>query len=212
MKPIAILPLAALMLLPAAMPLVQESRLRAETAKITAVLDELDLQREGNMNVPVEDGRLLRLLAEAMGAKKVVEIGTSNGYSGLWLCLALRATGGHLTTFDIDPKRIKMARKNFEKAGVGQLVTIVPGDAHETVRQLEGPLDLVFIDADKPGYLDYLQKLRPLVRPGGLIVSHNMHRPAPDPEYIEAITNDPGLETMFFHMDAAGIAVTLKKT
>ncbi len=180
-------------------------------SRILAVLAELDQDRRGNMNVPEEDGRLLRLLAEATGARSVVEIGTSNGYSGLWLSLALRATGGTLTTFDIDPERARRAQENFARAGVEDLVTIVLGDAHEEVLKLQEPIDLLFLDADKPGYIDYLQKLKPLVRPGGLVLAHNMKRPEPDPRYLEAITTDPDLETLFLHMEDAGMAVTLKK-
>jgi predicted O-methyltransferase YrrM len=91
------------------------------------------------------------------------------------------------------------------------MITIVEGDAHKTVTQLKEPIDLLFIDADKSGYLDYLQKLLPVMRPGGLILSHNMRRPAPDPRFVKAITTDPKLETLFFHMNEAGMAMTLKK-
>jgi predicted O-methyltransferase YrrM len=157
------------------------------------------------------DGRLLRLLAEAIGAENVVEIGTLNGHSGLWLCNALRKTGGKLTTFEIDPRRASNAREVFKRAGVDEIVTVVEGDAHVNVTKLEEPIDLVFIDADKDGYLDYLNKLLPLVRPGGLIVAHNMRFPPPDPEYIAAITTNPALETVFVNMAGAGIGVTLKK-
>lgn len=179
--------------------------------QILDVLAEMDGQRRGNMNVPLEDGRLLRLLTATSGAKRVVEIGTSNGYSALWFCLALRDTGGRLTTFEIDGQRAALARENFKKAGVEDLITIVMGDAHETVKNLKDPIDILFLDADKPGYPDYLAKLLPLVRPGGLIIGHNMHRPAPSPEYIKAISTNPQLETVFLNMEAAGIALTLKK-
>ncbi len=180
--------------------------------RILAVLDDLDRnQRRGNMNVPVEDGRLLRVLAESISAKHVAEIGTSNGYSGIWLCLALRATGGKLTTYEIDRGRAALARDNFKRAGVDHLVTLVEGDAHVEVTRLKEPIDLLFIDADKEGYLDYLNKLLPLVRSGGLIVAHNMKSPAPDPRYVKAITSTPDLETVFLNMHAAGLAVTLKK-
>ncbi|MHC4078431.1 MAG: O-methyltransferase [Planctomycetota bacterium] len=179
--------------------------------KILNVLTDLDTKRRGNMNVPVEDGRLLRLLTEALGAKHVVEIGTSNGYSGLWISLGLRATAGKLTTYEIDDKRAARAKANFERAGVGDLITIVMGDAHQTVTRLKGPIDIVFIDADKAGYKDYLEKLLPIVRPGGLILSHNMNRPAPHPEFVKAITTDPGLETLFLNMHSSGIGVSLKK-
>ncbi len=184
----------------------------AAEKKILSVLDDMDRnQRKGMMNVPVRDGRLLRLLAETISAKRVVEIGTSNGYSGIWLCLALRATGGKLTTYEIDARRAELARENFKRAGLDQVVTLVEGDAHDEITKLKEPIDLVFLDADKPGYIDYLKKLLPLVRPGGLIVAHNMNRPAPDPRYIEAITTDPDLETVFLNMQAAGLGVTLKK-
>jgi predicted O-methyltransferase YrrM len=177
------------------------------------ILAALDEARKGTRyaNVSTPDGRLLRLLTESLGAKRVVEFGTSTGESGLWFALALRKTGGHLYTHDIDPGRIAVARENFKKAGVEDIITIIEGDGHETAKQLKDPIDIAFIDADKPGYPDYLAKVLPLVRPGGLIIAHNMRRPPPDPRYIEAITTNPDLDTSFVLMDGAGIGVTLKK-
>jgi len=180
--------------------------------KILSVLDDMRRnQRWGMMNIPIEDGRLLRVLAETIGAKHVVEIGTSNGYSGIWLCLALRTTGGKLTTYEIDARRAELARQNFKRAGVEKIVTLIEGNAHEEVTKLKEPIDLLFLDADKSGYIDYLNKLLPLVRPGGLIVAHNMSPRQADPKYLEAITTNPDLETIFLNMDAAGVGVTLKK-
>jgi predicted O-methyltransferase YrrM len=175
------------------------------------VLAALDRDRRGNLNVPENDGRFLRMLVEATGAMDVVEIGTSNGYSSIWMALGLRATGGRIRTLEIDPRRAEVAAANFERAGVTDRVTIVRGDAHETVTELADGIDLVFIDADKDGYLDYLQKVLPKMRPGGLIVAHNMANLRPDPRFVDAITKDPRLETLFFHMSDAGIAVSLKK-
>ena len=180
--------------------------------KILDILDDMDRsQRRGMMNVPKEDGRLLRLLAETVGAKHVVEIGTSNGYSGIWFCLALRKTGGRLTTHEFDAGRASLARENFKRAGVDQIVTLVEGDAHQTVTGLKDPIDILFLDADKEGYIDYLNKLLPLVRPGGLIVAHNMTVRQADPRYVEAVTTNADMETLFLHMDRAGVGVTLKK-
>ena len=166
---------------------------------------------DGFRNVSVQDGRLLRLLTETAGAKRVVEIGTSTGESSLAIALALRSTGGKLITHEIDPDRAKIARENFEKAGVDDIITVVEGDAHETVKQHKEPIDILFLDADKEGYIDYLNKLLPLIRPGGLILAHNMVYPRPDPRYIEAITKNPNLDTSFLLMEGAGIGVTLKK-
>ncbi len=180
--------------------------------KILSVLGDLDAkQRRGNMNVPLEDGRLLRLLTETVGAKHVVEVGTSNGYSGIWFCLALRTTGGKLTTYEIDARRASLARQNFARAGVDGLITLIEGDAHKEVTKLEAPIDVLFLDADKEGYVDYLEKLLPLVRPGGLILAHNMNGRQADPRYVDAITKNPKLETLFLHMNGAGVGVTLKK-
>lgn len=163
------------------------------------------------LSVPEEDGRLLRVLAESIGARQIVELGTSTGYSGLWLLLGLAKTGGRLTTFEIDRGRHELARSNFERAGLGGQAHLVLGDAHAEARKLKGPFDLVFLDADKEGYLDYLRVLLPLVRPGGLVVAHNMASPAPDPAYVKAITSDAALETVFLNMHDAGVGVTLKK-
>ena len=174
--------------------------------KILSILEDMDQnQSRGMMNVPQEDGRILRLLTEAVGAKHVVEIGTSNGYSGICFCLALRTTGGKLTTHDIDEGRASLARENFKRAGVDNMVTLVMGDAHETVTRIKEPIDILFIDADKEGYPDYLKKLLPLIRPGGLILSHNINSTGQD--FIDAITKNPNLETL----QLQGVTVTLKK-
>jgi caffeoyl-CoA O-methyltransferase len=166
----------------------------------------------GILSVPPEDGRVLRLLTEAIGARHVVEVGTSNGYASIWFCLALRTTGGRLTTYEIDAHRASLARENFKRAGVDKLVTLIEGDAHEKVTQLKGPVDIVFIDADKSGYLDYLRKLLPLVRPGGLILAHNTTDVASQmQDYLEAVTTNAELETIFLHPEGSGIGVTLKK-
>ena len=180
------------------------------------ILDILKVMREkearGMMNVPAEDGRLLRLLAESTGAKNVIEIGASNGYSGIWWSLALRKTGGKLTTFEIDKGRAALARKNFKRAGVEKYITLIEGDAHKEVTKLKDKIDILFMDADKEGYVDYLKKLLPLVRPGGLIIAHNTtsHGKGMEP-YLKAVTTDKNLETIFLHTQSAGLGVSLKK-
>jgi predicted O-methyltransferase YrrM len=181
--------------------------------QILEVLEDLaGNEGRGMRNVSPEDVRLLRLLTETADAKHVVEIGTSNGYSGIWFCLALRTTGGRLTTHEIDAGRAALARENFKRAGVDPLVTLVEGDAHEEVTKLQGPIDILFLDADKDGYIDYLEKLLPLVRPGGLVLAHNMQANMADPRYVDAITSDPALETIFLHKSSfGGVGVTMKK-
>ncbi len=146
-----------------------------------------------------------------MGAKNVVEIGTSNGYSALWMLLGLKTTGGKLTTFEIEPSSVRLARENFKRAGFDNIATVIEGDAHEKVKTLKGSIDLLFLDADKEGYYDYLNQLLSLVRPGGLVVAHNMYLGMGDQRYIDAITTNPDLETLFLSTGSGNIGVSLKK-
>ena len=185
----------------------------AKTAAEKKILRVINDIRTGPWmaNVDTLHGRLLRILAEAVNAQRVVEIGTANGYSALWICLGLQTTGGKLITHEIDPETAALARENFKRAGVEHLVTVVEGDAHETVTRLNEPIDILFIDADKAGYPDYLNKLLPLVRPGGLILGDNVSRPSPSQDFLRAITTDPNLETVFLNMQSTGISLTVKK-
>ena len=168
-----------------------------------------DVVRAGDLyaNVPASDGRMLRILAEAVNARNVVEVGTSTGISGLWFCLALEKTGGKLTTFEMDKTRASLARKHFNRAGMDGRVTLVEGDAHQNITKLRDPIDVVFLDAEKDGYVDYLNRLLPLVRPGGLILAHNTDM---IPGYMKLVTSSPDLETVVY-TTGGGMAVTLKK-
>jgi caffeoyl-CoA O-methyltransferase len=178
--------------------------------KIFTAIGDITKEQGFRMNVPTADGRMLRLLAESTGAKTVVEIGTSNGISAIWFAMGLRKAGGKVITHELDPETAKLARKNFEKAGVSDVITIVEGDAHKTVSNLKGPIDMVFIDADKEGYADYLKKVLPLVRPGGLICAHNINSRQANPEFIKAATTNPELETVLY-TSGGGLSISLKK-
>jgi predicted O-methyltransferase YrrM len=175
--------------------------------RILATISNAVKTGETYANVPAIDGQMLRLLAESMNARQVLEIGTSTGVSGLWFLLGLQATGGHLTTLELDARRAGLARTHFHQAGVDGLVTLILGDAHANLAQVKGPLDIVFIDAEKSGYLDYLNKVLPLVRPGGVILAHNVDMV---PDYVKAVTGDAALETVFY-MQGNQLAITLKK-
>jgi predicted O-methyltransferase YrrM len=171
-----------------------------------AVLQDI-ATNEQFRNVPQHDGRLLRIIAHAVDARHVVELGTSTGYSAIWFGLGLKATGGKLTTYEIDAERAAIARENFKQAGMDDLITVVEGDAHDEVKKLTEKIDIIFLDADKEGYIDYLNKLLPLLRPGGLVLAHNINPHMADPKYMEAITTNPNLETVV----RGGMAITLKK-
>jgi predicted O-methyltransferase YrrM len=181
-------------------------------AAIEKVMRELEPQRGRNYNVPREDGRFLHVLVKMLKAKRVLEIGTSNGYSALWLARALTSTGGQLTTIEIDPDKVKQARANLKAAGLAERVTLLEGDAHKVVRTLAGPFDIVFIDAEKGGELDYFHAAFPKVAPGGAIVVHNAirHRQAMQ-DYLDTVKNHPALDTVILSLTMEdGFAVSYK--
>ncbi|MHC4444478.1 MAG: O-methyltransferase [Planctomycetota bacterium] len=190
----------------------QKNKERQMEKHILSVLKDMREKQKGMWNVTEEDARLLRVLTQAVNAKNVVEIGTSNGYSGIWFCLALRSTDGKLTTFEIDQRRASLARENFKRARVDKIVTLIEGDAHKEITKLTEPIDVLFIDAEKSGYHDYLKNLLPLIRTGGLILAHNTtDYGLAMKDYIKAVTTNPNLETVFLHKHDRGIGVTLKK-
>jgi len=178
----------------------------ANEKKIFGVLENI-LRSQRYRNVPPQDGRFLRMMTESMNAKNVIEIGTSTGYSGIWFGMALQKTGGKLTTYEIDAQRAATARANFKRAGMAGVITLIEGDAHEEIKKLKSPIDILFLDADKEGYIDYLDKLLPLVRPGGLVIAHNINPRMADPKYMNTITTNPDLETIV----RSGVSLTLKK-
>jgi len=118
-------------------------------------------------------GGLLYVLALAAGARHVLEIGTANGYSGLWLGRAL-PRDGRLITIEIDPDRAALARTHFEAAGLGDRVHVMVGDAARLVHKVAGPFDLIFQDGDKLLYVPLLDRLVTLLRPGGLLLTDNV--------------------------------------
>ena len=124
-------------------------------------------------------GMLLMLLARAMGARNILEIGTLGGYSAIWLARGL-PEDGHLITLEYSPLHAEVARANIDRAGLTDRVEVRVGPAQSTLPQLAAenpePFDLIFIDADKPGYVEYLQWSLRLSRPGTLIIADNVVR------------------------------------
>ena len=123
--------------------------------------------------VDAEVGALLRVLALAIGATKVLEVGTAVGYSGIWLAGAL-PPGGMLMTLELDPERAREARENFARAGLADRTSVIVGDAERMIAKVAGPFDLVFQDGAKRLYTPLLDRIVSLLRPGGLLVTDNV--------------------------------------
>lgn len=136
-------------------------------------LDALGRQRDDAWQIPRVEGEMLRQIALAHGAKIIVEIGTSYGFSGLFWASALRHTGGHLHTIDRDAKKYESARGTFARAGVSDLVTCYFTDAMQILPSMPDAIDIAFIDADKPACLQYFDTLFPKLRVGGSILTDN---------------------------------------
>ncbi len=137
--------------------------------------DEALLTAAGGIGVSAAQGKLLHLLARSIGARRVLELGTLHGYSAIWLARAL-PDDGELVTLELDPDTAAVARGNVDRAGVGDRVDIRVGPAIESLRGVDGPFDLAFLDADKAGMPDYFAAVLPLVRPGGMIIGDNTVR------------------------------------
>ena len=127
-----------------------------------------------DMNVPAADGQLIYDIIVKNNYKTALEIGTSTGHSGIWIAWALSKTGGKLITIDIDEGRHKQALENFKKAGLSEYIDARLADAHQLVKDLKGPFDFVFSDADKDWYKNYFIDTDPKLKVGGCFTAHNI--------------------------------------
>jgi predicted O-methyltransferase YrrM len=173
-----ILPMLSLLLLCAGLAVSSSGEQKtAETAVSDArVRQMLDSHRGswGGMNVPEADGKALYDIILKNGYKNALEIGTSNGYSGMWIAWALSKTGGKLITVEIDRNRHEEAQTYFREAGLAKYIDARLGDAHDIVPALPGPFDFVFCDADKEWYENYLKAVLPKLTVGGCFAAHNV--------------------------------------
>jgi len=146
---------------------------------LQAALDSSKAAGLPTINVSPSQGKLLHLLAKAQGARQILELGTLVGYSTLWLARAL-PPDGRLISLEIDPKRAQLARGNIARAELANTVEILVGRAADSMQRLlaegRGPFDLIFIDADKPSYAEYLKWALKLSRPGTMIIADNVVR------------------------------------
>ncbi len=148
------------------------------------------------IQVAPNQGKLLHLLARAINARSILEVGTLGGYSTIWLARAL-PDGGHVTTLEVDPRHAEVAAANIARAGLRDLVDVRVGRALDSLEQLEregaSPFDFVFIDADKPSTADYFMWAVRLTRPGALIVVDNVVRQG---QVADADSDDPNVQGM----------------
>ena len=191
---------------------IADSTVAAQPPNLAGLLQRIKAADSEQLAVSEEDGRFLRVMIAATGAKRVLEVGGAYGYSAIWIGLGLRETGGHLTSIEFDPARAKVAAANVRNAGVADIVTVVAGDAFAEVPKLAGPFDLVFVDAWKRDYKRFLDLLLPRLSPRGLFLAHNVvNKESEMRDFLAAIKNDPRLLTTIVALSGEGISVSYKR-
>ena len=191
----------------------QETRASKELdAKVEKFLNE-NRGHWQDWNVPYEDGKVLYNLIIKNNYKRALEIGTSTGHSAIWMAWALSKTGGKLVTIEIDEARYKTALRNFKKAGVEELIDARLADAHQLVKELKGPFDFVFSDADKEWYAQYFKDVEKKLTVGGCFTAHNATDGFRDvKEFLDYIRSRPNYETTIDRSSRSGISISYKKS
>lgn len=169
-----------------------------ELAEFGRLNDARETERERRMlNITPDTGRFLAVLVRATRARRILEVGTSNGYSTIWLAWGARDSGGHVTTVERAPDKVALARANVARAGLADRVTVREGAALDVLAGLRGPFDLIFLDADRPSYVAYADALLPLLQPGGLLVTDNVVSHAHElGDFLSRLRRDPTLDTV----------------
>ena len=210
LAPVALL---ALVLWRAAAPSAQSPRaLQGVSPGVTALLSDIRKADRGQLAVSEEDGRFLRLLVASSGSKRALEIGAASGYSAIWIGLGLRETGGRLVTIEYDPQRAKEAEANIAKAGLSDIVQVVPGDAFKAIPGLAGQFDFVFLDAWKRDYQRFFDMVYPRMPARALFIAHNvLNKKSEMGDFLTTIDTHPNLLTTIVAPSGEGVSVSVKR-
>jgi predicted O-methyltransferase YrrM len=181
------------------------------TPQIESILRSIKAADKGQLAVSEEDGRFLRVLVATRGAKSILEIGAASGYSGIWLGLGARESGGRVVAIEYDPGRAKEAVANIRRAGLDDVVRVVHGDAFAEIPRLQGAFDFVFLDAWKPDYKKFFDMVFPRLTPGGVFAAHNVVNKKKDMEpFLRAVQAHPSLFTTIVSPSGEGMSVSYR--
>jgi predicted O-methyltransferase YrrM len=183
----------------------------ALTPEVAAVLESIKAADAGQLSVSEEDGRFLRMLVASSGAGSILEIGAASGYSGIWLGLGARESGGQVIAVEYDPVRAREAAENVRRAGLADVVSVMEGDAFAVIPPLSRSFDFVFLDAWKPDYQRFFDLVYPRLDPGGLFVAHNVvNKQAEMGDFLDTIRQHPGLFTTIVSPSSEGMSVSYR--
>jgi predicted O-methyltransferase YrrM len=178
---------------------------------IKNVLNELEQTSEKYWNIPPESGNLLNLIIKTAGYKNILEIGTSNGYSTIWLADAARYNSGHVTGIEFYQERIDLAESNFARCELSQYITVKQGKALDIIPKLDSEFDLVFIDANKSEYIKYFELIHNKLNKNGLIAADNVTSHKEDlQDFLDLILNHPEYQTSYLPF-GGGLLLAYKK-
>ena len=164
-------------------------------------------------NVPFEDGQVLYDIIIKHGYTSGLEIGTSTGHSTIWMAWAMSKTGGKVVTIEIDEGRYHTAVENIKKAGLEDYVDARLGDAHKLVKEINGPFDFVFSDADKSWYTNYFKDVDPKLKVGGCFTAHNVSNSyGGTAEFLKYVKGRSNYETTVDNSSRSGISISYKKS
>jgi caffeoyl-CoA O-methyltransferase len=186
--------------------------LQGVSPAVAGLLTDIRKADRGQLAVSEEDGRFLRLLVTSSGSRRALEIGAASGYSAIWIGLGLRETGGRLVTIEYDPQRAKEAQANIAKAGLSDIVSVVPGDAFSAIPGIQGQFDFVFLDAWKRDYQRFFDMVYPRMPGRGLFVAHNvLNKKSEMGDFLTTIETHPNLFTTIVAPSGEGVSVSVKR-
>jgi caffeoyl-CoA O-methyltransferase len=184
----------------------------ARPADVSRVLADIKARDKGQLAVSEEDGRFLRVMIAARGARRALEIGGASGYSAIWMGLGLRETGGRLVTIEYDAARAKELKENIRRAGLSDVVQVIAGDAFQEIPKLQGTFDFVFLDAWKKDYKRFFDLVYPRLDGRGLFLAHNVVNKKNEMEdFLGVIHKHPSLWTTIVSPSGEGMSVSIKK-
>ncbi len=180
--------------------------------QLASLLSQIRAGDTGQLAVSEEDGRFLRTMVASTRARRVLEIGAAQGYSAIWIGLGLRETGGRLTTIEYDPGRARQAADNVRKAGLADIVHVIPGDAFKEIPKLTGTFDFVFLDAWKKDYRKFFDMVWPRLDAGGVFLAHNVvNKRSEMGDFLAAIHDNPNVWTAIVTPSGEGISISYKR-
>ncbi|MCY4404321.1 MAG: O-methyltransferase [Candidatus Poribacteria bacterium] len=178
--------------------------------KYEQTLKRLEKTAKQYTNIAPENGQFLYILIRSIQAQNVLEVGTSNGYSAIWLAAALKETKGRLITLEFDPIRAEEAHAHLVEVGLEEIVEIRVGNALDEIHKCDTTFDLVFLDAEKDEYLRYLELVLPNIRKGGLVVADDTVTMRDEMlDYVDFVFNTPLLNSVDIPLDD-GIILSYK--